>query len=187
MRYFTLEQLRFIFKHSFDRRLAQLTKKELFEEYGIYTRDRYLMFLAQMAHESGGFRWYRELRSDTSAERKYGPHTKVGKQLGNTKPGDGAVFIGRGMIMLTGRGNYKYYGDKLGIDLINNPGLAGDPVVALQIAMEFWKARKLNDLADNRDFEKITRRVNGGLNGYEDRKKWLSKLTKLYDNNSMRG
>jgi putative chitinase len=70
---------------------------------------------------------------------------------------------------LTGRGNYKTAGDALGVDLIAQPELLGEPALACRSAGWFWSSRGLNELADAGDFERITRRVNGGLTGYPER------------------
>jgi|DEB0MinimDraft_10_1074344.scaffolds.fasta_scaffold00353_3 predicted chitinase len=153
-----------------------ITGTQTLEKYGINNPTRLRMFLAQMGHESQHFQRLKENRSDASAERKYGMYTSVGKKLGNTQPGDGAKFKGRGIIQLTGRYNYTHYGKALGIDLINNPELAADPKVALEIAAMYWKDKGLNELADQGNFREITRRINGGYNGYDDR---LNKLRKL--------
>jgi putative chitinase len=75
----------------------------------------------------------------------------------------------RGLIQLTGRANYKRYGLLLDLDLINNPMLALEPINAIKIACEFWKQKGLNSLADAGNISQITRRINGGLNGYDDR------------------
>jgi putative chitinase len=86
-------------------------------------------------------------------------------RLGNTQPGDGARFYGRGLIQLTGRSNYSLAGHALGIDLINFPSLAADPDSAARIAAWFWNTRDLNRFADTGDMVEITKRINGGTNG----------------------
>jgi predicted chitinase len=90
----------------------------------INTPAREAAFLAQIAHETGGFRWFRELGSDAYFQRYEG---RV--DLGNTQPGDGVRFKGRGFIQITGRTNYQRAGETLGIDLIDNPQLAETPAV----------------------------------------------------------
>ena len=153
--------------------------KGVLASYGINTPERKRHFLAQMSHESAGFRGMTEMRSDASAERKYGMNTRVGKVLGNTEPGDGAKFKGRGYIQLTGRYNYKKYGDKIGVDLVNNPELAADPDVALKIAAAYWDSKGLNKLADEDNIRAITKRINGGYNGLKDRIYRYNKLEEL--------
>lgn len=98
------------------------------------------------------------------------------KNLGNTEPGDGWRFIGRGYKQLTGRSNYQRCGDALGIDLIAHPGMLETPAVAALSAAWFWKVNGLNALADKDDIVAITKRVNGGQIGLAERKAWLAKF-----------
>jgi putative chitinase len=84
-------------------------------------------------------------------------------------PGDGFKYRGRGLIQLTGRGNYKRASDALGADLIAKPELLGEPGLACRSAAWFWKSHGCNELADAGLFEKITKTINGGLNGYAER------------------
>ena len=123
-------------------------------------------FWAQAAHECDGFKTLEEYWGPTPAQKRY----EGRKDLGNTQPGDGYRFRGRGIFQLTGRDNYARMSKKLGIDLIADPDKAADPVISLKIACEYWQSRKLNALADKNDIETITRRINGGLNGYADRR-----------------
>ena len=85
----------------------------------------------------------------------------------------------RGLIQLTGRANYKRYGQILKLDLENNPDLAMGPDIAVQIACEFWKQKGLNTLADAGDMRGITKRINGGLNGFSDRMAYYNKFKQL--------
>jgi putative chitinase len=130
----------------------------------INTPVRQAAFLAQIAHETGEFRWFRELGSDAYFQRYQGR-----ADLGNTQPGDGVRFKGRGFIQITGRTNYQRAGEALGIDLIDNPQLAETPAVGARIAAWYWQTHDLNREADQGDFVTITRRINGGLNGLADR------------------
>lgn len=139
---------------------------ELAEKYGINTPERMRHFLAQTAHESAGFKTAKEYASGKEYEGR--------RDLGNTQPGDGQRYKGRGVIQLTGRANYKTYGDKLGIDLVNNPELAANPEVAWKVAGQYWQDHKLNELADRGDIVGITRRINGGTNGLKDRKRYYA-------------
>jgi putative chitinase len=94
---------------------------------------------------------------------------------GHTQPGDGFRYRGRGPIQITGRANYKKYGDLLGIDLVGNPDLAAQPEYAFQTAALFWNRKGLNELADggsDEDFKWITVRINGWLNGIVSRRKY---------------
>lgn len=130
-------------------------------EAGITTKGRQTAFLAQLAHESAGLRYFEEIASGAAYEGR--------RDLGNTQPGDGVRFKGRGPIQLTGRANYTAASRALGIDLVNNPKRAADPDVGFRIATWFWQTRGLNSLADQGNFREITRRINGGYNGYTDR------------------
>lgn len=90
-------------------------------------------------------------------------------RMGNVTANDAADFIGRGIIQLTGRDNYRRYGQMVGLDLLKDPHQAGEPVIAPRIAAAFWSAHGLNTLADADDIAGITRAVNGGLTGLLDR------------------
>ena len=129
---------------------------------------RLIHFLAQLAHESGNFRYMEEIASGAAYEGR--------KDLGNTQAGDGKRFKGRGPIQLTGRANYRKYGQQLGIDFENNPEIVAIPSVGLLVACKFWSDNDLNVVADRDDVTTITRRINGGLNGFEDRKNKLSMI-----------
>jgi putative chitinase len=130
-------------------------------EWGIDSPQRVAAFLAQLAHESGSLRYVRELASGLAYEGR--------ADLGNTQPGDGVKFKGRGLIQITGRANYLACGAALGVELIDTPERLEDPDLAARSAGWFWSTRKLNELADAGDFRKITRRINGGYNGWDDR------------------
>ena len=135
------------------------------DKFGINTPKRIAAFIAQLAHESGSFKYVEEIASGKAYEGR--------KDLGNTEPGDGVKFKGRGLIQITGRANYKAVGDALQYDFINNPEHLEKPGAAVMSAGWFWNSRKLNDYADRDDFKGITKRINGGYNGLEDRiKHW---------------
>ncbi|HYG28535.1 MAG TPA: hypothetical protein VD906_16740 [Caulobacteraceae bacterium] len=157
------------------------------------------VFLAQLGHESAGLTrtveslyytrpetlmavWPRRFptlgaatpylrRSRALAEKVYGGRA----DLGNTAPGDGARFIGRGFIQITGRANYREMGARVGIDLEAEPERAAEPDIAVEIACAYWTSRRINEAVDAGSFRDATRRINGGLNGYEDRLRWLEK------------
>lgn len=140
-----------------------------FEEYGLLDNSlRLSHFLAQLIHESGSLRYMEEIASGSAYEGR--------ADLGNTQPGDGVRYKGRGPIQITGRTNYRRFGRKIGIDIESNPGIAAVPSIGLHLALEFWRDRNLNTLADADDIVSITRRVNGGLNGFDDRKAQLTKV-----------
>lgn len=140
-----------------------------FPTYGIMDSAlRLAHFMAQLCHESGSFRYMEEIASGAAYEGR--------RDLGNTAPGDGKRYKGRGVLQLTGRANYRSYGRTIGIDLERHPTLAAIPSISLHIALEYWRQRNLNVLADADDVEAVTRKVNGGLNGLADRKKHLAKI-----------
>jgi len=145
------------------------------ERYAIDTALRAAAFVAQLAHESGEFRWMEELWGPTDAQRRYEPPSDLAKRLGNTEAGDGKRFKGRGPIQITGRFNYAKFGGLLGLDLVANPALAAAPEVAFATAGLFWQSNGLNELADARQFVAITRRINGGTNGLADRQMYYER------------
>ncbi len=130
-------------------------------EFEINNPSRETAFLAQVAHESGAFNYVRELASGEAYEGR--------ADLGNTEPGDGVRFKGRGLIQITGRANYRLCGDALGVDLVSEPDALERPDLAARSAGWFWKTHGLNELADLGDFVRITKRINGGTNGLADR------------------
>ena len=153
-------------------------------KFEINTPIRQLCFLAQVGHESGSLFFTEELASGAAYEGR--------KSLGNTQPGDGVRFKGRGLIQITGRSNYKAVGDALGVDFIKNPALLGGKNVnkcsidqlknAAMSAGWFWNSRKLNTIADKinitkpidtgtnlENFVLMTKKINGGTNGLNDR------------------
>lgn len=165
-------------------------------EYNINRSPRrFTHFMAQLAHESGHFR-YREENLNYSAEglwavfRKYFDDLDHAKSYerqpekianrvyadrmgnGDEASGDGYHYRGRGFIQLTGRDNYKQIGDRLNLDLENNPDLVSSDIeTTLRVAADFWDSRGLNRFADKDDIYAITKRINGGYNGLADRKK----------------
>lgn len=134
--------------------------------YNINTPVRIAMFLAQLAHESGSLRYVKEIADGKAYEGR--------KDLGNVLTGDGVRFKGRGLIQITGRANYTHLGKDFGVDLLANPWLLEEPHYAAQSAGWFWNKRKLNELADKKDFKGITKKINGGFNGLADREKYLA-------------
>ncbi len=136
-------------------------------EQGITTEPRKEMFLAQLAHESGGLRYMEEIASGAAYEGR--------RDLGNTQPGDGRRYKGRGPIQLTGRANYRTVGRALGLDLEGHPEMAARPDVGFRIAAYFWKSHGLNQKADAGDFRGVTRTINGGYNGLADREMYWAR------------
>ncbi|WP_421527580.1 glycoside hydrolase family 19 protein [Pseudomonas brenneri] len=137
-------------------------------KYGIVTVQRIATFIAQVGHESGQLRYVREIWGPTAQQAGYEGRA----DLGNTVRGDGSKYRGRGLIQITGRANYAACGEALALDLINHPELLEQPQHASMSAAWFWSMKGLNTLADKGEFLKITRRINGGVNGLEDRQ-WL--------------
>jgi len=133
------------------------------EEGAINTPKRQAAFLAQLAHESAEYRYMEEIADGRAYEFR--------TDLGNTPvdDGDGPKFKGHGPIQITGHDNHLACGRALGIDLIANPRLLCLPQYGTRSAVWFWNSRKLSLLADHSWFKTITRRVNGGLNGWADR------------------
>lgn len=138
----------------------------------INTPLRIQHFLAQLFHESGRLFYVKELANGQAYEGRV--------DLGNTHPGDGVKFKGRGLIQITGRSNYTTLGQYLGLDLISHPELLEDPENAALSAGWFWTTRKLNLIADKDDVVVITKRVNGALNGIEDRRALLTKAKTIF-------
>jgi putative chitinase len=146
-------------------------------EFAIEAPARAAAFLAQLAHESGQFRYMEEIWGPTPSQRRYEPVSTLAANLGNSEAGDGKRFKGRGPIQITGRANYRRFGDLLGVDLVSDPPRAAFPELAFRIAGLFWSKKGLNELADRATpeaFREITRRINGGFNGLEDRQKFYA-------------
>lgn len=133
-------------------------------EFRINTPVRMAAFLAQLAHESGSLKWEEEIASGAAYEGR--------RDLGNVVKGDGRRYKGRGPIQLTGRHNYRWYGKQLGLDLEGNPLLVKQPEIGSRVAALFWSSKGLNELADQNtqaSFRLISRKINGGFNGLQDR------------------
>jgi putative chitinase len=150
-------------------------------------------------HESGGFKFLKEnlnysaaalMRTwpsrfpdiDTAEKYERNPEkiaNKVyGGRMGNTEEGDGAKYIGRGLIQLTGKENYANCGLGLGVDLLGNPDWLSNPKYAVMSAGWFWNKKNLNQYADTMDIETMTKRINGGSIGIADR---TAKINKVLD------
>ena len=118
--------------------------------------------MSQVAHESADFKRTEEYASGSAYEGR--------EDLGNTQKGDGVKYKGRSFIQITGRTNYKKIGDKLGLDLINNPTLLEDPDTAAIATVLWWKDNVQPLVGDFSDVERVTKIINGGFNGLSDRK-----------------
>jgi putative chitinase len=143
--------------------------------YGIVGTARVAAFIAQVGHESGQLRWVREIWGPTAQQAGYEGRA----DLGNTVKGDGSKYRGRGLIQVTGRANYAACGEALVLDLIGKPELLELPQNASMSAAWFWSVKGLNTLADQGEFVKITRRINGGVNGLADRQALYEKALKV--------
>lgn len=147
--------------------------------YQIVGTLRQAAFIAQVGHESGQFRYVRELGGEQYLS-KYDTGS-LAKRLGNTPEadGDGQKYCGRGLIQVTGRANYLECGEALGLDLIKQPELLEVPQYACMSAAWFWATKGLNTLADAGQFDKITQRINGGQNGAADRQALYARSLKV--------
>ena len=164
---------------------------DVFDKYNINTPNRQACFIGQCMHESGGFKLLEEnlhysanalMRTwgsrfpdqDTADKYANNPEKIANKvysgRMGNTEDGDGWKYHGRGLIQLTGKDNYANCGDSLGIDLIGNPILLVTLEYACLSAGWFWNKHGCNELADVMDIETMTKRINGGTLGIDDRK-----------------
>jgi putative chitinase len=163
---------------------------DTFAKYGINTTQRQACFIGQCAHESGNFKVLQE-NLNYSAEglmktwpsrfptleiaNQYArqPAKIAGKvyngRLGNTSEEEAAKYLGRGLIQLTGKDNYERCGSSLGVDLVSNPDWLLDPKYAALSAGWFWNKHGLNELADIQEHGIITKRINGGTLGLDDR------------------
>lgn len=130
-------------------------------EFAIDTPKRQAAFLAQLCHESGSLRYVKEI-ADGSAYEWRG-------DLGNTSSGDGMKYKGRGLIQVTGKANYLACGIALGLDLIALPALLEEPANACRSAGWFWKTKNLNKFADADQFGSLTKAINGGYHGLDER------------------
>lgn len=140
-------------------------------EFGVTTVPRARMWLAQVGHESASLVYFEELASGAAYEGR--------ADHGNTQPGDGVRFKGRGPIQITGRANYAQAGQALGLPLVQDPPMAADPRYAFRVSAWWWKTHGLNELADAGDVVGATRRINGGLNGLTDRQQRFDRCQAL--------
>jgi putative chitinase len=142
------------------------------DKYRINTPLRQVHFLAQVGHESGELRYREELANGEAYDTG-----KLAERLGNTPEDDddGRLYKGRGLIQLTGHDNYELYGEYVGIDLLKTPQLVATRTdLCTDVAGWFWFCKDLNALADQDGIQRITRRINGGLNGLKDRQRLLT-------------
>ena len=171
-----------------------------FEKYAITDINEVSMFLAQTTHESNNYKRLEEsfnyrperlfqvfkkrVESLDKAKELCSKGAKAigdfvyGGRLGNAQD-EGYKYRGRGIIQLTGKNNYKYYGEKLNIDLVNSPDLAKEPDIAIEIALLFWRDKGCGLLARKGDVKTVTKLINGGYNGLEDRQDRFDRILKI--------
>lgn len=143
------------------------------QEFDITAPRRIAAFVAQIAHESGELRYVRELSNGHQYEGR--------RDLGNTEPGDGARFLGRGLLQATGRAMYGELERALNLPLISNPELLEEPVPAARSAAYIWSHLKgCNVLADRDEFGGITHRINGGYLGLDSRLGYWLKARRIF-------
>ena len=190
----TIEQLSDLIPAASDKNIELFYRpiNETLREYQINNRLRIAAFLAQIAHESGSFRYTREIWGPTDAQRRYDPPYPKATELGNDTTEAKAIadvhdmtpgrfYSGHGLIQITGYFNHKKVSNAIGIDAVNNPSLLCEPKWAARSAGWFFIAHgkdglNCNELADRYRITDITRVVNGGVNGLAERKK-------MYKNN----
>lgn len=145
-------------------------------EYSIFSPVEVATYLAQIVHETGELRYMTEL-NPTNYEGN--------KSLGNIKKGDGAKFIGRGAFQITGRRNYNYVSNKLGVNFIENPELLAESQYAFRSAGAFWKLKKISENVgtDYESFKQVTKKINDGYNGLEERWNYFQELLKFIKKN----
>lgn len=164
---------------------------ETFAKYDINTPKRQAAFIGQCMHESGGFKHLTENlnysakalvatwpsrfpNEEYAAEYERKPERIANKvysgRMGNTEDGDGAKYIGRGLIQLTGKENYANCGSNLGVDLVSHPDWLATPKYAALSAGWYWNKRNINADADRMDVDSMTKKINGGSIGIADRK-----------------
>lgn len=173
-----------------------------FNKYNITDTKEAAMFLAQTTHESNNYKRLEE-RFNYTPPRLYDVFKKrvgslenakqlclqgaeaianfvYGGRLGNAED-EGYKYRGRGIIQLTGKSNYKKYGKKINVDLVNNPDLAKKTNNAIEIALLFWQERGCSLLARQGDVKGVTKLINGGYNGLEDREERYKKILKILE------
>lgn len=173
---------------------------KVFEKYDINTPKRQAHFIGQTGHESASYKvleenlnysaqalmrtWPSRFPDDQIAEQFARNPQKIANKvyagrMGNTQEGDGWLFHGRGLIQLTGHDNYAAFAKASGLDCVRNPDLLLEPENACLSAGWFWNKHGLNQLADVGDIVTITKRINGGTNGIDDRNTRTNKALEI--------
>lgn len=175
----TLEQLKAISPGSPEERLKTFLPhlNEYLPQYGIDTATEVASFLSQVLHESGGFKYMREIWGPTPVQSRYEGRA----DLGNLHPGDGKKFMGRGPIQITGRDNYTRMSRELFGDdrLTMTPDLLATPQYGILSACVYWKWKNMDACDDDLDIKAETKKVNGGYNGLDDRQHYFDRAIKI--------
>ncbi|MEC4865712.1 MAG: glycoside hydrolase family 19 protein, partial [Jaaginema sp. PMC 1078.18] len=140
------------------------------QKYDILDKQVLIGLLATIRVETGGFRPINEWGGE-----KYWRRYEGRRDLGNTQSGDGVRYHGRGYVQLTGRANYRSYGQKLGVDLEGNPELALDPGVSAQVLACYFKDRGVHQAAKAGDWRRVRKLVNGGYHGWDVFSKYIER------------
>ena len=143
------------------------------DKFDILTKNTAISAIGTTQVETGVFAPINEFGSHSYFLKRY----ESRKDLGNVNPGDGYKYHGRGFIQITGRANYRFYGEALKVDLENNPELALNPLIASDILAKYFKDKKINIYSESKNWLKIRKLVNGGLNGFEQFKSICEKLS----------
>lgn len=190
----TAEQFKDLFPNCKDPEGWVEAMEEVFPEYEINTPQRIAAFIAQCGHESGGWRTFSEnlnysakaldavfpkyfKRAGRDAEEYHRQPEKIANVVyanrmdnGDTESGDGWRYRGRGPIQLTGKANYTAFSEDMDVDVVDDPDqVSEDKKIALMSAIWFWNKNGLNKYADSGDIKTMTKRINGGYIGLEDR------------------
>jgi putative chitinase len=174
------------------------------DKFEINTPERIAGFLSQIGHESGGLKFVVEnlnysapalctvfgkyFADDSQANAYARQPERIANKVyanrmgnGDEASGDGFKYRGRGLVQLTGKDNYTAFGNACGIDVVSNPEIVESPDVASLSAGWFWSTHRLNSLADAQDVVGMTRRINGGTNGLDDRQMHYAKLMDYFN------
>lgn len=174
--FITSEQLRKIYCYTPSSKITKFINpiNQCCQKFNITNKPRITAFLAQLGHESGGLKWMEELATGRAYEYR--------KDLGNIYRGDGMKFKGRGAIQITGRYNYTQVSQYLNTNFLSNPQLLSTLPYAILSAGWYWHSRGLNTIADKNNinsFRLITKKINGGYNGLQDRLNYWSRAKSI--------
>jgi putative chitinase len=177
---------------------------QLLPTFGIASKTAVQAFLAQYAHETGGYTKLVENTNYTTPERlmkvfpRHFPSLMLAKMYagkpvniasrvyahrfgnGDEKSGDGYRYRGRGLCHLTFKDNYKTFHKATGIDVVQHPEFLEEVYYAVYAGCWYWKQRGLTAKAEAGDYEGVTKGINGGMNGHDDRLAWLKKAKEIF-------